>query len=255
MRPKTVVIATVLVPTLVVAVRAQAPGVRDVTASARSVMPLDTKLRYTTMILLPEEEDILDVVCGDRDYWVISATQNIAHIKPAKAGAETNLNLVTASGMVYSFLLTEGKTPHPDLKLYVNQDPSATREKPKYVSAAQVSALEESLTAARNAASTAKQEADGAIARFQQHYPVTLHFDYRASKYEKPFFVRAIWHDDQFTYIKSDAQELPALYEVKDGEPVLVNFQVQDGTYIVPKVLDAGYLALGKTRFPMTKER
>ena len=46
------------------------------------------------MILLPDEEEILDVVCGDKDFWVISATQNIAHVKPAKEGAATNLNLV-----------------------------------------------------------------------------------------------------------------------------------------------------------------
>ena len=89
---------------------AQATGVREVTASERSLIPLTTKLRYTTMILLPDEEEILDVVCGDNDFWVISATQNIAHVKPAKEGAATNLNLVTASGTVYSFLLTESKS-------------------------------------------------------------------------------------------------------------------------------------------------
>ena len=94
----------------VVGVGAQAQGVREVSASERRLISLTTKLRYTTMILLPEEEEILDVVCGDRDFWVISATQNIAHVKPAKEGAATNLNLVTASGRVYSFLLTEQKT-------------------------------------------------------------------------------------------------------------------------------------------------
>ena len=41
--------------------------------------------------------------------------------------------------------------------------------------------------------------------------------------------MRSIWHDGQFTYIKSDATELPALYELKDGKPALVNFQVHDG--------------------------
>ena len=74
---------------------AQASGVREVTASDRSVIPLGTKIRYTTMILLPDGEEILDVVCGDRDFWVISAAHNIAHVKPAKEGGATNLNLVT----------------------------------------------------------------------------------------------------------------------------------------------------------------
>jgi type IV secretory pathway VirB9-like protein len=38
----------------------------------------------TTMIVLPEDEEILDVICGDKDFWVISATHNMAHVKPAK---------------------------------------------------------------------------------------------------------------------------------------------------------------------------
>jgi hypothetical protein len=67
--------------------------------------------------------------------------------------------------------------------------------------------------------------------------------------------VRSIWNDGEFTYIKSDAHELPALYEVKDGQPSLVNFQVQDGTYVIPKVLDRGYLALGKDHFNFQEGR
>ena len=66
-------------------------GVREVSATERGVISLQTRLRYTTMVVLPEGEEILDVLCGDRDFWVISATHNIAHVKPAKAGAETNL--------------------------------------------------------------------------------------------------------------------------------------------------------------------
>src|SRR5438477_10096060 len=128
---------------------AQGTGIRDVSAPGRSLIPLQTKLRYTAMILLPDDEEILDVVCGDRDFWVISAIQNIAHVKPAKEGAATNLNLLTASGAVYSFLLTEGKSAQPDLKVYVTADPNAPRSKPKYVSATQVNALQAELTEAR----------------------------------------------------------------------------------------------------------
>src|SRR5918996_365209 len=102
---------------------AQETGIRHVSASASSLIPLQTRLRFTTMIVLPDDEEILDVVCGDKDFWVISATQNIAHVKPAKEGAATNLNLVTASGTVYSFLLREGKNAQPDLKVYVSADP------------------------------------------------------------------------------------------------------------------------------------
>jgi hypothetical protein len=92
---------------------AQTTGIREVSASERSVIPLQTRLRYTTLVVLPEGEEIIDVICGDKDWWVISATQNIAHVKPAKEGATTNLNLVTTSGAVYSFLLTEKADKNP----------------------------------------------------------------------------------------------------------------------------------------------
>ena len=238
---------------------AQGGGVREVTASERSLVPLNTKVRYTTMVLLPEGEEILDVVCGDRDFWVISAAQNIAHVKPAKEGASTNLNLVTASGMVYSFLLTEGRQTQPDLKVYVAADPNAPRGQPKYYSAtqvnAQVNALQAELVQARAALEAATVRTTEAVSTFRQQYPGKLEFAYGTPKYERPFFVRSIWHDGEFTYIKAEARELPALYEVTDGEPSLVNFQVQQGTYVVPKVLERGYLALGNQRFSFQQGR
>ena len=228
-------------------------GVREVAASERGVIPLQTRLRYTTMIVLPEAEEILDVICGDKDFWIISSTQNIAHVKPAKEGAATNLNLVTKSGAIYSFLLTEKAAP-PDLKVYVEGGNASPTAKPKYYSAAQVEALELQLAEARATQRETERRADEAMAAFRQEYPARLQFVYGSPKYEKPFLVRSMWHDGQFTYLKSDATELPALYEVKDGKPALVNFQVREGTYVVPKVLDRAYLALGSQRFTFEQQ-
>src|SRR5438874_1568855 len=97
------------------------PATREVQYTNRSVVRVNARLRFTTMIILPDTEDILDYVCGDKEFWIVSGTQNLAYIKPAKAGATTNLNLVTASGGVYSFLLTEG-AGEPDLNLYITPD-------------------------------------------------------------------------------------------------------------------------------------
>jgi type IV secretion system protein VirB9 len=234
---------------------AQTPGVREVTASPRTLIQLQTKLRYTTMIVLPEGEEILDVVCGDKDFWVVNATQNMAHVKPAKEGTSTNLNLVTGSGAVYSFLLTEKSAGTPDLKVYVNADPSAPKSKPKFYSAAQVEELQGELTQARAAVEAAAKHANEEITAYQQQYPGRLQFNYGTPKYEKPFLVKAIWNDGQFTYIKAEAKELPAVYEMTDGAPAVVNFQVRGDTYVVPKVLERGYLALGKERFNFQQGR
>ena len=227
---------------------AQTSGVREVSATERGVIPLQTRLRYTTMVVLPEGEEILDVLCGDRDFWVISATHNIAHVKPAKAGAETNLNLVTSSGAIYSFMLIEKSSP-PDIKVYVQSAEGTTTGKQKYYSAAQVQTLEAQIEELRAAARDEARRLDEAVATYKQQYPTRLRFPYGTAKYEKPFLVRSMWHDGEFTYLKTDASELPALYELKDGKPAIVNFQVREGTYVVPKVLDRGYLALGNQRF------
>jgi type IV secretion system protein VirB9 len=56
------------------------------------------------------------------------------------------------------------------------------------------------------------------------------------------------------TYLKVDGREKPALYEVLDGKPALVNFQVRNGTYIVQKVLTKGYLALGQSRLEFAED-
>lgn len=224
-------------------------GVREISVSSHTLVPLQTRLRYTTMIVLPEQDEILDVICGDRDYWVISATRNIAHVKPAKAGAETNLNLVTASGAIYSFVLTEKAAP-PDLKVYVASDDARPVAPPRLYTAAQVEALEARLAESRAVVEATERRATEAAATFRQRYPTTLQFPYIAPTYGKPFYVRAIWHDGEKTYVRTDAKELPAIYEMVDGKPSVLSFEVDHGTYIVPKVIDRGYLALGDRRFP-----
>jgi type IV secretion system protein VirB9 len=233
---------------------AQTPGVREVSASARNVITLQTRVRYTTMIVLPEGEEILDVICGDKDFWVISATHNLAHVKPAKEGAASNLNLVAASGSVYSFLLNEHANTAPDLKVYVKADPDAAPPKPRFFSAAEVDRLQIELSVARAAVEAEQRRGKEALAAQQEQYPTQLKFVYASPKYMKPFYVRAIWHDGQFTFLQTDAKELPALYELKDGKAAVVNFQVHNGTYVVPKVIDQGYLALGNARFPFSQQ-
>ena len=239
---------------------ARAQGTREVTVNARSVVSVHAKVRFTTMIILPEHEQILDYVCGDKDFWVVSGADNLAYVKPAKPGAETNLNLVTASGTVYSFLLTEGKDV-PDLKLYVVPDESLSSAagQRKYYTATEVEALrkaaEDATKALEEMKASAGRTVDERTAAFRASYPAQLQFPYRFKADQPPFDVSAIYTDGTFTFIRANTSELPALYEVRDGSPNLVNFQVEHGVYIVPKVLDRGYLAIGKQRLSFEKVR
>ena len=246
---------------------AAAQTAREVSYSPHSVVPLRAKMRFTTMVILPEQEDILDFVCGDKEFWVVSGGQNLAYIKPAKAGVTTNLNLVTASGHVYSFVLTEGSAD-PDLKVFVMPDESMKLPKTglqKFYSAAQVDEIRRSAEDAHKDADDARKQVDAAreaaaktiderVNEFRAAFPTQLQFPYRFKANQRPFNVSAIYTDGRFTYIRAAAPELPALYELVDGwpghvtSPNLVNFQVEHGVYIVPKVLENGYLAIGNKK-------
>jgi type IV secretory pathway VirB9-like protein len=254
--------------TLVLAAPAIAQTTRDVAYGSHTVIHVNAKVRFTTLIILPDTEDILDIVCGDKDFWVISGVHNLAYVKPAKPGTATNLDLVTASGHIFSFWLTEGATD-ADVKLFVSPDDSvtdATGAARRYYSVADMEDLRKALDQAKKDAEAARdlaaksaedaessrraaeQSADARVDAFRSSYPTKLSFAYFYKANVKPFMVGAIYHDDKFTYIRANPTELPALYEIKDGAPNLINFQIENGVFVVPKVLDRGYLVIGKQK-------
>ena len=71
---------------------------------------------------------------------------------------------------------------------------------------------------------------------------------------QSPFAVSAIYHDDKFTYIKTNAPEKFSVYEMKDGKPNLVTYDLREGTYIIPKIMDDGYVELGKKRMSFARK-
>jgi type IV secretion system protein VirB9 len=234
---------------------------RVVTYGARDVIAVKAKIRYTTMIVLPKNERILDFTCGDKDFWIVNGNQNFAYVKPAQVASHTNLNLVTASGNVYSFVLSEvSEVPGavPDLKVFVvlrdEAMLNAERAKPKYVPAPELDACKDQLQKANQEVRRIKDEEQAAITKAISKYAANLRFTYRFTPNKRPFFVRAIYHDDRFTYIEARPEETPTLYELRDGSPNLVGFEYHDGVFIVYKVLDEGYLAIGRQKLGFKRE-
>jgi len=70
-------------------------------------------------------------------------------------------------------------------------------------------------------------------------YPTQLKFDY-AHKKTNRLDMQSIYCDDKFTYIKTNAPEKFSVYEMKDGKPNLVTYDLREGTYIIPKIMDNG---------------
>ncbi len=236
-------------------------GARTVQYAETDIIPVHAKVRFSTLIVLPADEEILDATTGDKEFWIINGAHNLCYLHPAQQGIRSNLNLITSSGHVYSFLLTEiSSEPNvePDLKVFVRRKEESTiggsALVPSLARASEVQAYKNAVDAARVEAAekiqAAQDQEQKEINQYREQYVGKLLFDYsydpKAAR--PPFSVSAIYHDDRFTYVKSAAQEKPTIYELKDGKPNLINFDLSNGVYVIPKVLDNGYLALGKKK-------
>lgn len=84
------------------------------------------KLRFTTLIQLPDGDEVGVVTCGDNDSWQIEGKGAVVHLKPLREGVETNLNIVTRNQAIYSFYLKEvskaGRGEKPDLHILLDPD-------------------------------------------------------------------------------------------------------------------------------------
>ena len=225
------------------------------------------KTRHTTVIVLPQTENVLDFVVGDSEYWHLTGAANLAFLKPIAEGVETNVALVCESGRIYSFLVTEQSKGRPHLVVRIDQaeeDPriSPGKHEPAFVARGQVAAYQQMAETAIKTAKATQMDADSRIAdtaeaaageseAFRANYPTRLKFPYRLEDkaHKWPFLVEGMWHDGQFTYLRSNAQESPALYEEKDGKPSLVAYDLgEDGLYIARHVLGHGWLQIGKQK-------
>ena len=138
------------------AVRAAAEAARVVKYSKQDIVPVRAKLRFSTLIVLPEGEEILDFTTGDKEFWIINGAHNLCYVHPAQAGIRSNLNLITASGHVYSFLLVEVSSEpgsEPDLKIFIEPKETsgfaANTGLAGYVTAGEAEAYKKELAALR----------------------------------------------------------------------------------------------------------
>ena len=243
------------------------PSVIHVADNPDQIVRIRTRVRHTTVIQLPGRENILDFVVGDSEYWHLTGAANLAFLKPISEGVNTNVALVCESGRIYSFLVSEQPgQPHLVVRIAsaAENDPriSPGGHQPAYVARDQVAAYQQMAEQARQTAVAAqtqaeqqiaavRQQAEGEINSFRAVYPTRIKFPYRlADKALKwPFLVQGMWHDGQFTYLRSNAQESPALYEIKDGKPALVAYDLtEDGLYVARHLLGDGWLQIGKEK-------
>jgi type IV secretion system protein VirB9 len=117
----------------------------------------------------------------------------------------------------------------------------------QYVPAAQLAQAQQQLT-------QLEQHVESTVDEYKSAYQQQLKFDYKFDAGKGPFDISAIYHDDKFTYIKTSAPEKFSVYEMRDGKPNLINYDLREGTYIIPKVMDNGYVELGKKKMDFVRK-
>ncbi len=226
---------------------------RTVQYHSQDIVPIRAKVKYTTLIELPTAEKIMEAATGDKDFWIVDVVGNFCFVHPAKQGIASNLNLITDKGNIYSFTLQDisGSSAEPDLKVIVEPaDRSAivaASGPAQFVPAAQLEQSKQQVAALQS-------HVEQAVDEYKSSYPAQLKFDYVYKVNEAPFDIQSIYHDDKFTYIKTNAPEKFSIYEMKDGKPNLVTYGLREGTYIIPKVMDDGYVELGKKKMSFTRK-
>src|SRR5258708_1612902 len=169
------------------------------------IIPIRAKVRFSTLIVLPADEEILDFTTGDKDFWIINGVHNLCYLHPAQPGIRSNLNLVTASGHVYSFLLTEiskEADSDPDLKVFVapNEEQASAGHPTtaRFPRAIEVQAYQGQIAELRTELAgqirQAQEHAASEVSEFKHSYPAKLDFDYVLNKKASraPFLVSAV---------------------------------------------------------------
>jgi len=226
-----------------------------------TIYPIHARINYTTVIILPEQDKILDWLVGDKASWVLEGAENLAYVRPAETGKRTNINLITTKGNVYSFDVDEVSgspavpvdekvilrlTPAPDL---TSSSVGHKENHPKFVSY-------DDFQKARQVAQSTAMAAQTTIEQERQNVATSMHFSYTYKANKKPFYVSSIYDDGKFTYIHMSprSQETPALYLVKDGKPELTTYSYNEGVYTVNSVVNDAYLRLGKAKLKFKRQ-
>src|SRR6202453_5224427 len=251
MRNMKFIVNTVLALASIVALGQE--SARTVQYRSQDIVAIRAKVKYTTLIELPTTEKIMQAATGDKDFWIVDVVGNFCFVHPAKPGISSNLNLITDKGNIYSFTLQDvsGSAGETDLKVIVepvDQSAIVAASGPaQFVPAAQLEQAKQQVAALQS-------HVEQAVDEYKSSYPTQLKFDYVYKTNEAPFDIQSIYHDDKFTYIKTNAPEKFSVYEMKDGKPNLVTYDLREGTYIIPKIMNSGYVELGKKKMEFTRK-
>lgn len=222
-------------------------------------------LNESTLLVLPPEEKVATVFGGNTEDWAFNAghvATRYVSVKPRAEAAKTstNVHIISDHGNEYTLELQEvSGDPNPSFDMtvmLVAADKDAQKQiadAPVFLPAAEVKEkedrLEKEVADAQAKATADRKAAQDAQEKYASTYPSNLNFDYSWDKNRaRTLGVRQIWDDGKFTYIQGKFEEPPVVYELKDKKGSIINFDFSNGLYTIPKLLQNGYVAIGKAK-------
>lgn len=254
---------------------------REVVYHTGDIIPLNAQHGYATLVELPLGEKGVMPICGDckvpsadgsvsKDSigsWVIQVAPetNLVSIAATRPGAKTDVHVLGSSGEVYTFTVREiSQLPgeHVDIRVHLSREGQpAMPVQVKYVSASTADEYKNEAEKAKRELKEQEAAAQQTIAatrdQARQQIEANIRHEYTWSENKKAagsFGFRSMYVVDGFTVIEATPQEAPALYEVKDGKDSLIQYTLVNGKYVAPKLINDGYLQVGKSKLTFHRE-
>ncbi|MGA8598817.1 MAG: TrbG/VirB9 family P-type conjugative transfer protein [Bryobacteraceae bacterium] len=261
---KTIAFASVLVTGVAVAIFGQSLESKTIRLRRGEIPTINCSQGQVCEIDFDGAEQIMKAPLGDSKDWAAAfltdAAKNHLLIKTLTEGKDnpcpqTSMHVIMQSGNVYSFQLVDvsrTKTP-PDLRVSVELADDGMKEAtahPKYVTADALKLAEDEVARVKAQLEDERRKSQAQVAeqieRFKRDFPKRLLPQYEFSR-NNPFGLEEIARLDDYTLLWfRHPSEIPALYEIRDGKPSLVEAKYDGGLMIVPAPLTDGYLAVGK---------
>ena len=244
---------------------AERTPIRSVAASPKEPIEVFTRVRTVTTIRLPEGEEIVRTVAGDAENWDLTARGRELAIKPYAAGLVSNVTVSCASGAVFTFTVIEDADAVTDYVVTVEAGEedvalgSVDAVEAGFMPAFAVAGFRERLAAYRDRRERVLFEGRRQVdrlwadaARRQEEFArgfaerVRLPYQVTEEAFSPPFLLRDLWTDGTFTYLRTEGQEIPAVYVWRGDAAEVVHTDVEPGgLLVVEQVIRHGTLSLG----------
>jgi len=254
-----------ILPLALAAVLAGDPSTtaRTVTVHEQDIVPISVQVGMVTEIDLPKTEVVMtgkgySPRVGNSEFFEVNASGNVLYIKardyPGYGGEKTNVSITLTSGNHMSFLVSEVskvKGAHADLKVIVEQD-GVEAEHPQFVPASDLARLQAENEALKQKVNQPVKAVSCGEQVMKQVNSLKF-FDYEMyEQHGKSKLKPVITHDDAFTYVAIEGQEIPAVWAIRDGKADKVQLLYQGGKYQLPLV-DELEVRIGKASMKFKK--